>query len=472
MISERKMNDFLNSRVILKPDETPKEWVNILPYLPIPMTPLVNPMDGKPASFELATMIFPKSCVLQDTSMEENIPIPKELRDIYVRSYRPSPLHRAYGLESIIGVKGEDIKIFYKNESLSPTGSHKPNTALAQAYYAQKEGVKELVTETGAGQWGSGLSFGCSLFNLKCTVYMVRASFLQKPGRKILMQAFNAEVHASPSNLTESGKLYYEKDQNHPGSLGIAISEAVEHSLSDANIKYSLGSVVNFVLLHQTIVGQELKIQFNKIKVIPDILIGCMGGGSNFGGFIIPYIKDKINGDMPDLEVIGVEPRACPSVCKGKYIWDYGDSAKKAPILKMYTLGHNFIPSPIHAGGLRYHGMAPIISILNEKKVLRSVMHHQTEVIEAGLIFAKSEGIIPAPEACHAVKEAIDQALKAKENNEKKVIAFNFSGHGFFDLSAYNEYLSNKLIDYELPDFEIQSSLSSDDMPKVNEAEF
>ncbi len=466
------MNNFLNSRVILEPEETPKEWVNILPNLPIPMTPLVNPMDGKPASFELACMIFPKSCVLQDVSMEESIPIPKELREIYVRTYRPSPLHRAYGLERFIGVKGEDIKIFYKNESLSPTGSHKPNTALAQAYYAQKEGVKELVTETGAGQWGSGLSFGCSLFNIKCTVYMVRASFLQKPGRKILMQAFNAEVHPSPSNLTDSGRLYYEKDQNHPGSLGIAISEAVEHSLSDASIKYSLGSVVNFVLLHQTIVGQELKVQFNKIKLKPDILIGCMGGGSNFGGFIIPYIKDKINGDLPDLEVIGVEPRACPSVCKGKYTWDYGDSAKKAPILKMYTLGHNFVPSPIHAGGLRYHGMAPIISILNEKKVIHSVMHHQTEVIEAGLVFAKSEGIIPAPETCHAVKEAIDQALKAKEENEKKVIAFNFSGHGFFDLSAYNEYLSNNLVDYEMPDSEIQSSLSSDDMPKVNEAEF
>jgi len=466
------MNNYLNSRVILNPNETPKEWINIIPNLPIPMTPLINPMDGKPASFELACKIFPKSCILQDSSIEESIPIPNELREIYVMTYRPTPLHRAYGLERKIGIKGEEIKIFYKNESLSPTGSHKPNTALAQAYYAQKEGVKELVTETGAGQWGSGLSFACNLFNLKCTVYMVRASFLQKPGRKILMKAYNAEVHPSPSNLTESGRSYYEKDPEHPGSLGIAISEAVEHSLSDPNIKYSLGSVVNFVLLHQTIIGQELKIQFNKLHIKPDILIGCMGGGSNFGGFIIPYINDKINGVQSDLEVIGVEPRACPSVCKGQYIWDYGDSAKKAPILKMYTLGHNFIPSPIHAGGLRYHGMAPIISILHKRNIISSVMHHQTEVIAAGLTFAQAEGILPAPEACHAIKEAIDQALKAKDNNEKKVIAFNLSGHGFFDLSAYNDYLLDKLIDYELPDIEIHKALTAHDMPRINETEF
>ena len=466
------MKNFPNSRVILNPNETPKEWVNILPNLPIPMTPLVNPMNGKPASFELATMIFPKGCVLQDSSTEEMVSIPKELREIYVKSYRPTPLHRAYGLERVIGVKGDKIKIFYKNESVSPTGSHKPNTALAQAYYAKKEGVEELVTETGAGQWGSGLSFGCNLFKIKCTVYMVRASFLQKPGRKILMKAYNAQVHPSPSDLTESGRNYYEKNPDHPGSLGIAISEAIEHSLSDTKIKYSLGSVVNFVLLHQTIIGQELKLQFDKINLKPDVLIGCMGGGSNFGGFIIPYVKDKINGVMPELEIIGVEPRACPSVCKGKYIWDYGDSAKRAPILKMYTLGHNFIPSPIHAGGLRYHGMAPIVSILHKRNFIDSVMHHQTEVIEAGLKFAQSEGILPAPEACHAIKEAIDQALKAKENDEEKVIAFNFSGHGFFDLSAYNDYLSNDLIDYELPDIEIHKALEASDMPNVDETEF
>jgi tryptophan synthase beta chain len=469
---KKSMNNFQNSRIVLNPNETPREWINIVPNLPIPMTPLINPMNGKPASFELASQIFPKSCVLQDSSLDECIPIPKELREIYIKLYRPTPLHRAYGLENLIGVKGEEIKIFYKNESVSPTGSHKPNTALAQAFYAQKEGVKELVTETGAGQWGSGLSFGCNIFHLKCTVYMVRASFLQKPGRKILMKAYNADVHASPSTLTDSGRIYYEKNPNHPGSLGIAISEAIEHSLTDSETKYSLGSVVNFVLLHQTIIGQELKLQFAKLNIEPDVLIGCMGGGSNFGGFIIPYIKDKIEGNLPDLEVVGVEPRACPSVCKGKYIWDFGDSAKKAPILKMYTLGHNFIPSPIHSGGLRYHGMAPIISILNKRKMLTSVMYHQTEILEAGLIFARSEGILPAPEACHAIKEVINQALIAKEDNLKKTIAFNLSGHGFFDLSAYDEYLAGDLIDYELPNSEIQKALNSSDMPQIDETNF
>ncbi|MFX1287983.1 MAG: TrpB-like pyridoxal phosphate-dependent enzyme, partial [Promethearchaeota archaeon] len=430
------MIDYNKTRILLDPNETPKDWVNILPDLPAPMTPLINPMDGKPAPPELAFSIFPKECVLQEVSQEPLIPIPKDLREIFVRSHRPTPLHRAYGLEKELGIVGDDIKIFFKNESVSPTGSHKPNTALAQAYYSKRDGVNELITETGAGQWGSALAYGCNLFDIKCTVYMVRASFLQKPGRKILMRAFNAQVHASPSKLTDSGRNYYEKDPEHPGSLGIAISEAVEHSMRSEKARYSLGSVVNFVLLHQTIIGQEVKVQLNKIDVQPDVLIGCMGGGSNLGGLMIPFVRDKLHGISPELEIIGVEPRACPSVSKGEYRWDYGDSAKKAPILKMHTLGHNFIPSPIHAGGLRYHGMAPIISILAGKKIISSVMHHQTEVIESGLTFARTEGILPAPEAAHAVKEAINQALTAKDNNEKKNIVFCLSGHGFFDLLA------------------------------------
>jgi tryptophan synthase beta chain len=466
------MIDFNKSRVILEPNEIPKEWVNILPDLPAPMTPLINPMDGKPAPPELAFAIFPKECVLQEISQEPLIPIPKELREIFAKSYRPTPLHRAYGLEKEIGIVGDDIKIFYKNESVSPTGSHKPNTALAQAYYSRKDGISELITETGAGQWGSALSYGCNLFDIKCTVYMVRASFLQKPGRTILMRAFNAQVHASPSNLTDSGKYYYENDPDHPGSLGIAISEAVEHSMRSDKARYSLGSVVNFVLLHQTIIGQEVKAQLNKIDILPDILIGCMGGGSNLGGFMIPFVRDKLQGKNPDIEIIGVEPRACPSVNKGEYRWDYGDSAKKAPILKMYTLGHNFIPSPIHSGGLRYHGMAPIISILSGKKIMSSVMHHQTEVIASGLMFAKTEGILPAPEAAHAIKETVDQALLAKENNEKKNIIFCLSGHGFFDLLAYKEYMIGNLVDYELPYEEIQKALSAPDMPNVDETRF
>ncbi|NHJ21426.1 MAG: TrpB-like pyridoxal phosphate-dependent enzyme [Candidatus Lokiarchaeota archaeon] len=466
------MIDFNKTRILLEPNEIPKEWVNIVPDLPAPMTPLINPMDGKPAPPELAFAIFPKECVLQEVSQEPLIPIPDELREIFVKTYRPTPLHRAYFLEKELGISGDDIKIFFKNESVSPTGSHKPNTALTQAYYSKRDGVTELITETGAGQWGSALSYGCCMFDINCTVYMVRASFLQKPGRKILMQAYNAQVHASPTNLTDSGKAYYESDPNHPGSLGIAISEAVEHSLRSDTARYSLGSVVNFVLLHQTIIGQEVKAQLNKIGVQPDVLIGCMGGGSNLGGFMIPFARDKLHGVNPDLEIVGVEPRACPSVTKGNYRWDYGDSAKKAPILKMHTLGHNFIPSPIHAGGLRYHGMAPIISILSNKKIMTSIMHHQTEVISSGLIFAKTEGIIPAPETAHAVKEAIDQALLAKENNEKKNIVFCLSGHGFFDLLAYKEYMDGNLVDYELPNEEIQKALSASDMPEVDETRF
>jgi tryptophan synthase beta chain len=318
------MVDYYNSRVVLQPNEIPKEWVNILPDLPSPMTPLVNPMDGKPAPPELALAIFPKECVMQEISQEPTISIPKDLREVFSRTYRPSPLHRALGLEKVLGIEGDNIKIFYKNESLSPTGSHKPNTAIVQAYYAKKEGLEELVTETGAGQWGSALSYGCALFGMKCTVYMVRISYIQKPGRKILMKAYNASIYASPSNLTESGVKFLEKDPNHPGSLGIAISEALEHSLKNEKAKYALGSVVNFVLLHQTIIGQETKIQLKKIGIDkPDIIIGCMGGGSNFGGFMIPFALDKIHGKSPDIDIIGVEPKACPSVCKGEYRWDY-----------------------------------------------------------------------------------------------------------------------------------------------------
>jgi len=466
------MIDFNKTRILLDPNEIPKDWVNIVPDLPAPMTPLINPMDGKPAPPELAFAIFPKECVLQEVSQEPLIPIPKELREIFAKTYRPTPLHRAFFLEKELGIIGDDIKIFFKNESVSPTGSHKPNTALVQAYYSKRDGVSELITETGAGQWGSALSYGCNLFDIKCTVYMVRASFLQKPGRKILMRAYNAQVHASPSNLTDSGKIYYENDPDHPGSLGIAISEAVEHSMRSDKARYSLGSVVNFVLLHQTVIGQEVKAQLNKIDIQPDVLVGCMGGGSNLGGFMIPFARDKLHGINPDLEIVGVEPRACPSVSKGDYIWDYGDSAKKAPILKMYTLGHNFIPSPIHAGGLRYHGMAPIISILSGKNIMSSVMHHQTEVIASGLMFARTEGILPAPEAAHAIKEAIDQALLAKENNEKKNIVFCLSGHGFFDLLAYKEYMIGNLVDYEMPNEEIQKALTAPDMPNVDETQF
>jgi len=467
------MVDNFNGRILLQPNEIPKNWINILPDLPSSMTPLINPMDGKPIPPEMAFAIFPKECVMQEFSLEPFIPIPKDLREIFARTYRPSPLHRALGLERDLGIEGDRIKIFYKNESCSPTGSHKPNTAITQAYYAKKEGTEELVTETGAGQWGSALAYGCNLYRLKCIVYMVRASFIQKPGRTILMRVFNAEVHASPSNLTESGNKFLQEDPEHPGSLGIAISEALEHSMRSDKARYSLGSVVNFVLLHQTIIGQEAKIQLAKVGIKkPDIIIGCMGGGSNFGGLMIPFMKDKLNGTNPDMEFIGVEPRACPSVCKGEYRWDFGDSSMKGPIVKMYTLGHTFVPSPIHAGGLRYHGMAPIISILYKNKFLNTVMHHQTEVINAGIQFARAEGILPAPETAHAIQETINQALKAKENNEKKVILFNFSGHGFFDLLAYKEFMAGNLKEFELPTKEILRNLDSEEMPIIDETKF
>lgn len=467
------MVDYNKSRIILKPSEVPKNWINILPDLPTKMTPLLNPINGKPISPDMAFQIFPREVVLQEFSEQRLIPIPKQLRKSYARSHRPTPLHRALGLEKELGINGEKIKIFYKNESVSPTGSHKPNTAMAQAYYAKKEGINELVTETGAGQWGSALSYGCNLFGLKTTVYMVRASYEQKPGRKILMKSFNAEVHASPSKHTESGRTFLVNDPKHPGSLGVAISEAIEHSLTNDNARYSLGSVVNFVCLHQTVIGQEAKQQLQKIGIKkPDILIGCMGGGSNFSGLVLPFLTEILQEKIDPIKIIGVEPKACPSVCKGKYKWDYGDSAKKAPILKMHTLGHQFIPSPIHAGGLRYHGISPIVSNMYNNDLMEAKMHHQIEVIEAGLLFAKTEGIIPAPETNHAILEAINQALSAKEQNIKKVILFNFSGHGFFDLLAYDEFMRGKLENFELSQHSIKETINSSEMPKIDESQF
>ncbi|MEJ2279923.1 MAG: TrpB-like pyridoxal phosphate-dependent enzyme, partial [Candidatus Lokiarchaeota archaeon] len=446
-----KMAESFKYRILLEPNEIPHKWINILPYLKEQSTPMLNPITKKPLEFEMACRIFPKECVLQNNSEELEIEIPKRLREIYSQSYRPSPLQRAKELEKYLGISEEDeIKIFFKNESVSPTGSHKPNTAIAQSYYAKQEGVKELATETGAGQWGSALSYGCSLFDLKCTVFMVRASYFQKPGRKVLMKIFGADVYPSPSKVTEIGKRYLKMDSNHPGSLGLAISEALEKTLSNSNTKYSLGSVVNFVCLHQTIIGQETISQLAKVNIEkPDILIGCMGGGSNFSGLILPFVKNILDDKLSDIEIIGVEPKACPSVTKGEFRWDYGDTGKMGPIVKMHTLGHSFIPHPIHAGGLRYHGMAPIISNLYNIGLMKSKMFDQLDVIKAGLIFARTEGIVPAPETTHAIKEAIDQALKAKEENEKRVIVFNFSGHGFFDLLAYEKYMDGKLENFE-----------------------
>jgi tryptophan synthase beta chain len=451
--------DEKDKKILLTEKEMPRQWYNINPDLPKPLDPPLHPQTGKPLTPDDLSILFPMALIMQEMSMDRFIDIPEELVNIY-RMWRPTPLVRADRLEKFLDTPA---KIYFKNESVSPAGSHKPNTAVAQAYYNKKEGVKRLATETGAGQWGSALSFACNIFGLGCTVYMVRVSYDQKPYRKSMMKLWGATVHASPSNLTDAGRNILADDPNSPGSLGIAISEAVEDAVkSGGDARYSLGSVLNHVILHQTVVGLETKKQFEKIGEYPDILIGCVGGGSNFGGFAFPFMPDKFSGKK--VRFVAVEPDDCPSLTKGPFAYDYGDTAKTGPIAKMYTLGHDFIPAGIHAGGLRYHGMAPQVSLLKHENVIEAVAVPQNPVFEAAIIFAKTEGIIPAPETAHAIKVVIDEALKCKETGEKKVIAFNFSGHGFFDLSAYDQYLEGKLENYEYPDEKIKESLKK--LPK------
>lgn len=449
-------------KIFLTEEEMPRQWYNINPDLPKPLAPPLSPQTGKPLGPDDLSILFPMELIMQIVSMDNYIDIPEELVQIY-RMWRPTPLVRAERLEKFLDTPA---KIYFKNESVSPPGSHKPNTAVAQAFYSKKEGVKRLTTETGAGQWGSALAFACNLFEIDLTVYMVRVSYEQKPYRKSLMHLWGAEVFPSPNNKTEAGKAILAKDPDSPGSLGIAISEAVEDAVkSGGTAKYSLGSVFNHVVLHQTIVGLETKKQLEKVGVEPDILIGCIGGGSNFAGFAFPFIPDKKAGK--DIKIIAAEPIACPSVTKGPFAYDYGDTAKMAPIAMMYTLGHDFIPAPIHAGGLRYHGMSPQVSLLANEKMIEAVALPQNPVFEAAITFAKTEGIIPAPETAHAIRAAMDEAIKCKETGEEKVIVFNFSGHGHFDLSAYDAYLGGKLEDYEYPDEKIKESLKN--LPKVKE---
>ena len=451
--------DDKEKKIMLSEKEMPRQWYNINPDLPGPLDPPLHPQTGKPLTPDDLSILFPMELIMQEVSIDRFIDIPKELIDIY-RMWRPTPLVRAERLEKFLDTPA---KIYFKNESVSAAGSHKPNTAVAQAYYNKQEGTKNIVTETGAGQWGSALAFACNIFGIGCTVYMVRVSYDQKPYRKLMMRVWGADVYASPSDRTDAGKNMLAQDSNSPGSLGLAISEAVEVAAkSGGTTKYSLGSVLNHVILHQTIVGLETKKQFEKIGEFPDILIGCVGGGSNFGGFACPFIPDKIKNK--DMRIIAVEPIACPSLTKGPFAYDYGDTAKTGPIAKMYTLGHDFIPPRIHAGGLRYHGMAPIVSLLYNEKLIEAVAVHQKTVFDAGAIFAKTEGIIPAPETCHAIRVAIDEALECKKTGEKKVIAFNFSGHGHFDLSSYEAYMDGKLLDYEYPDEKIKESLKK--LPK------
>jgi len=451
--------DDKDKKIMLSEKEMPRQWYNINPDLPRPLDPPLHPQTGKPLTPDDLSILFPMELIMQEVSMDRFIDIPKELIDIY-RMWRPTPLVRAERLEKFLDTPA---KIYFKNESVSPAGSHKPNTAVAQAYYNKMEGTKNLATETGAGQWGSALAFACNIFGIGCTVYMVRVSYDQKPYRKLMMRLWGADVYASPSDRTDAGKNMLAEDPNSPGSLGLAISEAVEVAAkSGGTTKYSLGSVLNHVILHQSIVGLETKKQFEKIGEFPDILIGCVGGGSNFGGFTFPFISDKMKNK--DMRIIAVEPIACPSLTKGPFAYDYGDTAKTGPIAKMYTLGHDFIPPGIHAGGLRYHGMSPQVSLLYNEKLIEAVAVHQKTIFDAGAIFTKTEGIIPAPETCHAIRVVIDEALECKKTGEKKVIAFNFSGHGHFDLSSYEAYMDGKLLNYEYPDEKIKESLKK--LPK------
>ncbi|UCE81095.1 MAG: TrpB-like pyridoxal phosphate-dependent enzyme [Methanobacteriota archaeon] len=428
-------------RTELSPEEMPKKWYNILPDMPKPLPPPLNPGTKEPISPTDLEVIFPKSLIAQEMSQDHYIDIPEEVLDSYLMVSRPSPLQRAVRLEEKLKTPA---KIYFKREDLSPAGSHKTNTALAQVYYNMKEGVERLTTETGAGQWGSALSLACSHFGLRCKVFMVRASYDQKPYRREVMRLFGSEVNPSPSDITEFGKKLRAQDPNHPGSLGIAISEALEACVKDDKAKYSLGSVLNHVMMHQTIIGQETLLQFQKLGEQPDHLVGCVGGGSNFAGFTFPFVGQKLKKKL-DTDFVAVEPTSVPTLTDGKYEYDFGDTAEMTPLLMMYTLGHAFVPSPIHAGGLRYHGAAPTVSALVNEGVVRAVSYQQKEVFDAAALFARAEGIIPAPETSHAVKAAVDLALDAKKKNEEKIIAFNFSGHGLLDLAGYQQYLDGTL---------------------------
>jgi tryptophan synthase beta chain len=449
------------TQYLLDEKEMPTSWYNIQADLPEPLPPLLHPVTKQPTI--LPPPLFCEELNKQEFSKERWIEIPEEVQAVY-HTWRPTTLHRAYRLEKALDTPA---KIFFKYEGTSQAGSHKPNTAVAQAYYNKKAGVKRLTTETGAGQWGSALAMGCMFFGLELKVYMVKVSYYQKPYRRVMMETWGAKCIPSPSEDTEIGRTILARDPETSGSLGIAISEAVEDAAKRDDTKYSLGSVLNHVLLHQTIIGLETKkAMMEKADAYPDIIIGCVGGGSNFAGMFLPFVKDKIDGNKPDLRIITVEPTSCPTVTRGVYAWDYGDVAGMAPIALMYTLGHSFVPPPVHAGGLRYHGMAPIICHLHKLGFVEARAVPQLATFEAGVTFARTEGILSAPETDHAIRVTIDEALKCKETGESKTILLAHSGHGHFDMSAYEAYLAGKLQDYEYPDEAIKAALK--ELPEVN----
>lgn len=441
--------------------QMPTAWYNIQADLPEPLPPALHPGTKEPLGPQDLAPLFPMELIKQEVSTERYIEIPEEVRDIY-RLWRPTTLFRARRLEKALDTPA---KIYYKYEGTSPPGSHKPNTAVAQAYYNKQEGVKRIATETGAGQWGSALAFAGAYFDMEIKVYMVKVSYNQKPYRRVMMETWGAKCVASPSEDTKAGRDMLARDPECPGSLGLAISEAVEDAASRDDTKYSLGSVLNHVLLHQTIIGLETKKVMEQIDEYPDIIVGCVGGGSNFAGMYFPFLKDKIDGKKPDLRIINVEPFSCPTLTKGPYAYDFGDVAGLTPLLRMYTLGHGFIPPPVHAGGLRYHGMAPLICHLLKLGLVEARAVHQLETFEAGVIFARNEGIISAPETDHAIRATIDEALKCKESGEKKTILLAHSGHGHVDMAAYDDYFAGKLKNYEYPKEKIDDALK--DLPKV-----
>ncbi len=443
------------TKVVLEDYEIPKQWYNIQADLPSPMSPPLHPGTGKPVSAEDLAPIFPMNLIEQEVSQERWIDIPGEVLDKYLL-WRPSPLYRARNLEKLLDAP---VKIYYKNEGVSPAGSHKPNTAVAQAYYNKEFGIKRLSTETGAGQWGSALSMACQMFGLECRVFMVKVSYEQKPYRRLMMNTWGGKCFASPSNLTEAGRQILAEHPDSPGSLGIAISEAVEDALSHKDSRYALGSVLNHVMLHQTIIGLEAQKQFEKIGEYPDVVIGCAGGGSNFAGISLPYVRDRIHGRQ--VRVLAAEPALCPTMTRGPFAYDFGDLAKKTPLLPMHTLGHDYVPAPIHAGGLRYHGMAPIVSHLLNLGLIEAQAYNQLDTFDAGIKWARTEGFIPAPETTHAIAAVVEEARRAKEEGKEKTILFNWSGHGLVDLAAYDAYLSGKLDAYEFSDSEMERALKA-----------
>jgi tryptophan synthase beta chain len=448
------------TKIVLDEREIPTHWYNIVPDLPEPPAPVLHPGTGQPIGPADLAPLFPMALILQEVSAEPSIEIPDQVRDVY-RLWRPTPLYRAHRLERALDTPAH---VYYKYEGTSPAGSHKPNTAVAQAYYNKAEGITRLTTETGAGQWGSALAFACTLFDLECTVYMVKASYNQKPYRRSMIQTYGAQVFASPSDRTNAGRTVLGEHPDSPGSLGIAISEAVEDAATHDDAHYSLGSVLNHVLMHQTVIGQEALAQMEKAGEYPDVVIGCVGGGSNFAGLAFPFLGKALRGG-PATRILAVEPEACPTLTRGIYAYDFGDTVGLTPLVKMYTLGHSFVPPAIHAGGLRYHGDAPLLCQLVKSGHIQAVAQPQLRVFEAAVQFARAEGIIPAPEAAHAVRSAIDEAVAAREAGQRRVILFNLSGHGHFDMGAYDAYFAGQLEDFAQPAEAIERALA--ELPSV-----